>query len=256
MLHAHSLLWHYLWVAPNLLLLVLGSLMWKRGLVRQVPAFFALAVLSAITELAIYAADVVPSVDPWTYWRMVWCGALIVALLKFVLISEIFAQVFGAYASISRMGRVAIRGVGIVLVFASAVLSAFAPSNSRFGIISGAQVLSQATYLIESGLLAFIFFFAFYFRLRWERRFFGITLGLSVSSCVHLATFALIANGGLSAYNRLLATFVNMAVYHLCVLIWFYYLLVPKKHPVNSAVPVPEHDIAVWNQELERLIHQ
>ncbi len=44
-----------------------------------------------------------------------------------------------------------------------------------------------------------------------------------------------------------------MATYHVCVLIWFYYLLVPQKSAAASAAPVPENSLAIWNQELERL---
>jgi hypothetical protein len=47
-----------------------------------------------------------------------------------------------------------------------------------------------------------------------------------------------------------------MGTYHICVLIWFYYLLVPQKVAAKPAVSLPEDNLAVWNRELERLIHQ
>jgi hypothetical protein len=255
MLRAHSLLWSYLWVAPNLLLFVLGLLIWKRGIASRVPAFFAFAILSAISELTVYAADVLPKVGPGTFWRIDWAGLLIEGVLKFVLIGEIFAHVFGAYASVARLGRFLIRTLGVVLVLAATMAAAYAPQDGRFGIVSGAHMLEQTIYLIESGLLVFIFLFSFYFRLMWERRLFGITLGLSISSCVHLASWALLANGGLPDSKRIILVFVNMATYHACVLIWFYYLLVPPRVAKKSAVSLPENNLAIWNRELERLLH-
>jgi hypothetical protein len=63
------------------------------------------------------------------------------------------------------------------------------------------------------------------------------------------------ANGGLMDKRHLL-DFLNMATYHVCVLIWFYYLLVPEKSVTTSAVSLPEHDLAIWNRELERLLQQ
>jgi hypothetical protein len=51
-----------------------------------------------------------------------------------------------------------------------------------------------------------------------------------------------------------------MATNLVSVLIWFYYLLIPAKNisrpedPGNP--PPPEHNLEVWNQELERLLHQ
>ena len=47
-----------------------------------------------------------------------------------------------------------------------------------------------------------------------------------------------------------------MATYHLCVFIWFYYLLVPAKATVKPKVSLPENNLAVWNRELERLLQQ
>jgi hypothetical protein len=257
MLQAHSLLWSYLWVTPNALLLVLGFLIWKRGIAKRVPAFFAFAFLSAISELAVYTADVLPSVNPRIFWRVDWTSLFIEGVLKFVLIGEIFAHVFGAYPSVARLGKLLIRALGVVLVLAGTAAAAYAPQDGHFGIVSGAFMLEQTIYLIESGLLVFIFLFSFYFRLAWERRLFGITLGLSVSSCVHLASWALMANGGLPDSKRLIFVFLNMATYHAVVLMWFYYLLVPAKNTTEAqrpSAPPPESNLDAWNRELERLV--
>jgi hypothetical protein len=63
------------------------------------------------------------------------------------------------------------------------------------------------------------------------------------------------ANGGLPQ-SRYLLDFLNMATYHVCVLIWFYYFLVPQKIATTSAVALPENSLDIWNRELERLLHQ
>jgi multidrug transporter EmrE-like cation transporter len=256
MLQAHSLLWHYLWVAPNFLLLVLAFFLWKRGVRRQFPSFFAYAILSAIGELAVYAADVLPFVAPENFWRVDWASLILEGVLKFVLIGEIFAQVFGSYSYLAHLGKVLIRAVGVFLVLGAAVAAAYAPKYELVRIVAGANLLEQSTYLIESGVLVFIFLFASYFHLRWSRPIFGITLGLGISACVHLATWAVFANGELPRSEKVILVFLNMATYHVCVLIWFYYLLVPQKVATKSAVAMPEHNLEVWNRELERLIHQ
>jgi len=91
---------------------------------------------------------------------------------------------------------------------------------------------------------------------RITRPVFGIALGLGISACVHLGTWAILANGGLPVSKRSAFDFLNMATYHVCVLIWFYYVLVPQKVVAKCAVPVPENHLAVWNQELERLLQR
>ena len=95
MLQAHSLLWHYFWVAPNVFLLLLALLLSRRGLAKQFPAFCAFAVLTSVGHLGVYAADVVPSVTPTEFWLVDWASLFIDGLLKFALVGEIFANVFG-----------------------------------------------------------------------------------------------------------------------------------------------------------------
>jgi len=256
MLQAHSIFWHYLWVAPNLLLLILAVILWKRGTARQFPAFATFAFLGSVGQVCVYASDMLPSVTPDAYWRIVWGDLILEVILKFALIAEIFGLLFGSYAVVARLGKLLIRGVGVALILAAAVAAAYAPRIELVAIINGANLFDQTIFLVESGVLGFIFLFSFYFRLSWPRQLFGIALGLSISACVHLATWALISNAGLPYFSRLISVFLNMAIYHLCVLIWFYYLLVPKKDAVKPVVSVPEHDLEVWNRELERLIHQ
>jgi hypothetical protein len=255
MLQAHSLLWHYLWVAPNLFLLMLAAFLWRRGTARQFPAFFAYAILCGLGQLLLYSADVVPSVSGTSFWYVDWVELVLEAVLKFVLIGEIFALVFGAYPSLARVGRLTIRGAGGVLILAAVLAAAYAPQSDSVGIIAGANLFEQTTYLVECGVLVTIFLFAAYFHLEWPRKVFGIALGLSFSACVHLATWAMIANGGLTHSTRVLLVFVNMAAFHVCVLLWFYYLLVPGRVTAKSAIPLPENTLDLWNRELERLVH-
>jgi hypothetical protein len=256
MLQPHSLLWHYLWVAPNLLFLCLGAVLWRRKVARQFPAFFAFMLFSSILQLALYVADILPSVDAQNFWRMETAVLLIEALLKFLIIGEIFAIVLGSYASLARLGRFLIRFVGVILVLTAALAAAYAPGDSVFGIISKAHLLGQTIYLVECGMLTLIFGISFYFHLRLARSVFGIALGLSISSCIHLASLAVVANAGLPDESRVLFDFLNMATYHACVLIWSYFLLVPGPVVVKAAIQLPETNLDVWNRELERLVHQ
>jgi hypothetical protein len=228
--------------------------MWKRRLIRQVPVFFAFAILTAVTELSEYAADVIPTVSAATYWRAHWANLLIQGVLKFALIGEIFAHVFGSYESIARLGRLLIRALGAILVLAAGLAAAYTSQNSSHGIISGAWLLDQTTFIVESGLLVFIIVFSLYFHLVCDRRLFGITLGLSISSCVHLASWAILGNLGPLDPKRMILVFLNMATYHAVVLIWFYYLLVPSKATAGATAPLPENNLEVWNRELERLV--
>jgi hypothetical protein len=255
MLQAHSLLWHYLWVAPSVLLLLLGFGIWRQGVHRQHPFFLAFVLASAVEQLTLYVLDIAPSVEPLTWWRFFWAGLIVESIVKFALLGEIFAHVFRPYVAIATLGRRLIGLVGIVLIFASSMAAAFARVDSLFGIVSGAHLLQQTIYIIECGILVSIFGFSSYFRIgiRWADR--GIALGLSVSACVHLSTWALVANSSLPDDSRVVLDFINMATFHFCVLMWIYYLLVPRRVSAKAApIALPENNLAVWNRELERLL--
>ncbi len=257
MLQAHSLLWYYLWVAPNFILLILAVLIWRRKLHKQYPVFLVFAVAIAVEQLTLCVTDVLPSVRPLTWWYLFWTGLLGEALIKFSLVGEIFSAVFGPYPSLAKLGKLLISGAGVILVLLATLAAAYTPKDNIYWIISGAHLLQLTIYLIQCGLILFLFAFAAYFKLHWRRSSFGIALGLGISACVHLGTWALMANGNFAAHYRVSLDFLNMATDHVCALIWFYYLLVPDRNASKPKGPPPsEHKLAVWNQELERLLHQ
>jgi hypothetical protein len=228
--------------------------LWHRGLHRKYPFFVAFAGISATTQLILFVADIVPAIPGPVWWRIFWADQVAQGILKFALIGEIFSHVFGAYSAVAKMSGFLVRGVGALLILAATLAAAIAPQDGRFGVISGAHFLDQTIYLVETGLLLTIFLYSFYFGLGMSRQIFGITLGLSVSACVHLATWAVFANAGLPNEKRILFDLANMGAYHVCVLIWFYYFLVPQKTNRRPQAPLPEHNLAILNRELERLL--
>jgi len=256
MLQAHSLLWNYLWVAPNLLLIVLGLLIWRRGVSRHVPAFLAFAFVSAVGDLAVFTADVSP-VSAVTFWRVDWAYLLVENFLKFVVIGEVFSRVLNPFPSLSRVGRIFVSGFGAALVLLATVVAVSSRGDSKVPLVSGAHLLEQTVFMVELGLIVLIFLFVSYFKLSWDRFSFGVLLGFGVSACAHLAGWAVSANTDLSAHGRTLLDFFDMAVHHLCVLIWGYYLLVPGKVSTKLTPPtLSEHNLDLWNRELERLLQQ
>ena len=58
------------------------------------------------------------------------------------------------------------------------------------------------------------------------------------------------------ARYQILLVFLNMATYHVCVLIWFYYPARTRESCPYAAGFLPENKLEVWNQELERLLHK
>jgi hypothetical protein len=277
MLQAHSLLWNALWVGPNALLLFLACLIWARGLWRNFPAFFAFAIVSGVGDLVVFYADIARSVSAANFWRIDWASLLLESLFKFIVIGDLFSRVLEPYRSVSMLGRNLARGSGATLVLLAALVAGFSRADSSMRLISGAHVLEQTVFIVELGLVLFIFLFARFFHLPLDRLSFGVLLGFGVSACEHLAAWAILANAAPSAHGRTLLDFLNMATHLSCVLIWSYYWLTPEKRktfpdrqkrpPTQPPSDPPstfsggnpkDHEEAVndWNRELERLIHQ
>jgi hypothetical protein len=104
---------------------------------------------------------------------------------------------------------------------------------------------------------------------------------------MQLGTWAIWSNLAVSFHQRTLLDFLNMGVYHLSVLIWFYYVLTTKATLGSTRImdnlgddghyddhdsgradsgghdsggedseveEERQHDLVVWNRELERLL--
>lgn len=255
MLQAHSILWHYLWLAPLVLELGLALRLWWRGTWRWFPFFFCYLIFGGMEGIILYGLDIAPSVTWQAWWGAFWAGTIIEALLKFGVIAELVHDLLRPWPALANVGRNFVSIAGVVLVLVAALAAALTAPDNAHWLISGSHTLRQTVYITDVGLILSVFLLAAYFHLPWERARFGIALGFGVAWCEHLASWALLATGGLSVSRELL-DFLNMATYHVVVLIWFYYLLIPEKVMGKSAVSTPENNLAVWNRELERLLQQ
>jgi hypothetical protein len=256
MLQPHSLLWHYLWLGPQVLQAALAIFLWRRGLHKIFPLFVAYLTFGAIEQFILYGMDVLPSVSVQTFWEAFCVGAIILEVIKFGVVGELFFQLLRSRPTLAKVGSRLISGTGAALVLVAVAAAAYTPIvHGKLTLISRAQVLLQSSYVIDCGLALFLFLFAAHFKLIWNHRSFGIALGLGIVWCEHMAVWALSATGVLLDKGYLL-DFFNMATYHVCVLIWFYFLLVPEKVATTSAVSLPENNLDIWNRELERLLQQ
>lgn len=255
MLQAHSPLWHYLWVAPSVLVLALSVLVWRRGLQKAYPTFFTYLLFTGLEGLSLYFLDISSNVSPILWWLIFWGATILEGVLKFALIGELLRHLLRPWGSIAKVGRNLVSGAGILLVLFAAIAAAFATPDNTHRLVEGGHVLSQTLYLTAAGLVVSTFILAAYFHIPWDRTTFGIALGAGFVWCEHLAIWALVTGGVVR--NRGWEDIANMAAYHVAVLIWSYYLLAPHRIKVPKRAPgIPEHNLEVWNRELERLIHQ
>ena len=69
-MYPHSFLWHYLWIAPHALQLIMAIIMIRRGLLREFPVFFTYTLFQAVEGGTLFTLDHIPSVTAHLYWSV------------------------------------------------------------------------------------------------------------------------------------------------------------------------------------------
>jgi hypothetical protein len=106
---------------------------------------------------------------------------------------------------------------------------------------------------MQCGLLMFLFLFSRYFALSWRNYAFGIALGFGILASSDLAISAIRSQIADGSY---ILDMLGMAAYHVCVLVWVFYLAAPERITYRTSKKLPEDDLGVWNEELQRLLQQ
>jgi hypothetical protein len=247
------MLWYYLWVAPHVLQGIILLAMVRRGLQRQFPMFLL------YTGFEIWQFGVLWTVSfsllgfGGRYFHLYSVGLVVSAAIRFAVIRELFGHLFDRYPTLTGPGRSLLRGTTVALLLVALAVAASAPGNSANFLLKVTYDLDRVASILQAGLLISLFVFSRYFVLSWRNQAFGIALGLGILSSVELAMSALRLYGLVSGT---IFDFVIMGSYHCCVLIWIFYLAVPERQVRHSAKPLPEHNLDVWNRELQRLLQR
>lgn len=252
-MYPHSFLWHYLWVAPHALQIVIAIVMVRRGLWREFPVFFAYTVFQIVEGGTLFVLDHSAAVSADQYWCAHWVCLAIDVALRFAIIFEIFTSVFQKYPGLKQLTHVVFRRATIVLLFVAILVAARAPDDGTFPILSRVHLLDLGVGVMQSGLLMLLIGFASYFGLSWRSPAYGIAFGLGILASVRLAIEAVrVWTGPVAGYAF---DFVTMATYHCCVVIWLVYLLAPEtvRRPLQE---LPDNNLEQWNAELQRLLLQ
>jgi hypothetical protein len=248
-----ALLWYYLLVVPHLLLVVVLVALLRRGVYRQFPIFCAYIAFE-ITQFVVLFAMLRSSKSGVAYGIGYSVGLTLSTALRFGIIHEIYGHLLRNYAALHRFGTPLFRWITVGLLLIAVLVAWGAGGTDPSWILFVVHVLDRTASIVQCGLLLGLFLFSAYLGLSWRSHVFGIALGMGVFASVELAASAIRAQTGF-VYNAYL-NYATMATYHLCVLVWIFYLWAPERSPQYKVRTVPEHDLESWNQELQRLIHQ
>lgn len=251
---AHRLLFFYLWIAPAVLQLGILIAMIRHKSYRQFRAFFAYTLFQILAVAYLVTLDMLPAVSGGDWFRAFSLVRAVTTALLFGIIYEVLPHLYRSSAALKQMGKSFFRWCTLAFLLAAVVAAIYTRSNSSDHPMYVMNVLQQTASILQCGLLVSLFVFSAYLGLSWRNYVFGMVLGLGISASVELAAAALRSQLGASANEYL--NLLIMGTYHICVLIWIFYLWGPERSPTTTALKLPAHDLEVWNHELERLIQQ
>jgi hypothetical protein len=247
-------LFYYLWVAPHVLQAIVLLLMLRRKLHKQFPMFLLYTAFELFQFIVLFTVGRSGSFSAEQYRSMFSLGSAISTGLRFAIIYEIFTHVFRSYPRLSGLGRVLSRWATVALLLFGVALAAATHGNGAYSSVVLLSVLDRTISILQCGLLMLLFLVSRHFALSWRNYAFGLALGFGVFASVELATSAIRSQIGSSRADFI--DLVVMAAYHCCVLIWIFYLVAPERITYRTPNKLPEDDLGVWNEELQRLLQQ
>lgn len=228
---------------------LLAFIMRRRHLHRELPAFFAYAVFTAArTPILFFLSRSHMDIYAYSYW----VAEGVSAALGFAAIYEVFRHLFQAHEATSRLGLMLFRWTAGLFVLLAVMAAALAYQSDASWLEAAVLSLTQGVRLVQSGLLLFLFIFAYFSGLAWRSHLLGIALGFGLFAGVQLVAATMGAHTGEVSYRTWM--WVNMGSYNCAVLVWVSYLLAQR---VEVAVPAPVGmEVQSWNRALLQLLQR
>src|SRR6201997_2522583 len=236
-----------LWILHPILQIGIGAFMLRRGLVRQFKFFFGYI----LTQLAIFAV-----LFPAYCWRsysaafyLCWaCNAISVAF-GFLVIHEVFVDVFRMVHTLRDLGTVLFKWAGLVMLLVAGVVSVSANSPEITPWMQAIITSQRCVRIIQVGMVLFLLFFAHYVGINRRQLSFGIALGFGSFAVMELIVICSWVGNHLSGPA---ISLLNMAAYNSSLLLWLGYVYV--KRPARDAAYTllqPQR----WEQSLSDIHH-
>jgi hypothetical protein len=243
-----------LWILPAIFEAAIAVWMVRRRLSADFPCFLVYLASDAAFTIVLFVLDKLPGVPGYLWFDIYIPRLAITTLLRFCVLYEVSSFIFRNHPILTGLGKAVFRGVLLVFLLAGIGAAALTRSHEAERGFATLHLLQQTASFMQIGLLASLFVLSVYYSLSWRNFAFGIALGTGIDSAINLAAAAIKAQFGLSgnAYLNLL----TVGAYDLCVLTWIFYLLVPERSTVVPVDRLPDHDLDLWNKELQRLTQQ
>src|SRR5215469_1877161 len=240
-------LYFALWIMHPLLEAGIALFMLRRGLSRQFRFFFAYI----ITQLATFAV-----LFPAFFWRssetlfyLYWGFDAISVTCGFLVIHEVFVDVFKFFHTLRDLGTVLFKWAGLVMLLAAGVVSVSANSAQIAPWIQAIITSQRCVRIIQVGMIMFLLFFAEYVGVSRKQHSFGIALGFGSFAVIELI---LISSWVGNHVGDTWMSIINMVAYNASLTLWLTYVAVKRPaRDVSRSLLQPQR----WEQSLSDIHH-
>jgi len=246
-------LFEYLWVAPHLLLvLCLIGIVRRKGQF-EVPVFTTSLVFALIQfSILFILAHKRPFPKDAYHWTLT-VTEVIETLLGLAVVYELANKVLFTRSPTARFARPILKASLAILVLLSAVGSGTFSDLSNRRVLNIFERLDFSSELIMAGMLLVVLLLTRTFHISWRNWTTGIVLGYGVYASIALVGAALRAGFGRTALIPV--DIVQMAGFHVCVVIWLVYIFLPDSGN-GPPVDLRKSDINAWDQEAQKQLEQ
>ncbi len=243
---------YYLWFAPHMVLGVVLIAALQKRLHKQLPFFFVFLVFELFQFLALFTVSRIVTASTFgVYLWFLTCGAAVNGFLQLGVLYELADNLILSRTTLEKVLRPALTWTLGLLILIAAIASGTLHDVSRKHLTNGFEILDFFSSLIIAGMLIFLFVFSRALHISWRNRVTGVALGFGIMACVNLSTAAL--RSGLGKSGFVAVDIAQMAAFHVSVVVWLIYLLLPERTPVFAGRGLSESDIQIWDQELQRI---
>jgi hypothetical protein len=246
----HRILQDILWLATPILELAIATAMFWQRTWREYPVFWSY-LLSEVARAAVLFT--IGNDKPhytiyfWTYW----VTELLICMLGFFVVAEVFDRAFSERLGLRRWGRSIFWLMLLLLIVLGLFTANATPGGDSSKLIAGILVFKQAESLVRFGLTVGVVAFVFLLSLPWSNHTVGIALGLALYGAVEFAVMAIRMHYGRSANRSALWILMSAA---LCEnLVWAAYFFPRQLSPAPSTIASVLNQDSAATTELERV---
>ncbi|HKT89765.1 MAG TPA: hypothetical protein VJQ59_15075 [Candidatus Sulfotelmatobacter sp.] len=243
-----KILYYALWIAHPLLQVGIATFMVRRKLARQFKFFFAYIITQLVSFAIIFPAYVYSYSTTLTYYVYWSCMAISVAL-GFMVIHEVFVDVFRSFHTLRDLGTVLFKWAGLVMLLVAGVVSVSTNSSAVPPLYQAIITSQRCVRMIQVGMVLFLLFFAHYVGVSRRQHSFGIALGFGSFAVVELLLICSWVGNHLSGPWT---SILNMTAYNCSLGLWLGYVAVKRPaRDLTHSLLQPQR----WEQSLSDIHH-